>query len=57
MVRCISRFCIKAVVGYMILNVAAGGLVSNFRPVLAALGDRFRLQAAVIGSIFWSSCC
>lgn len=29
---------IKAVVGYMILNVAAGGLVSNFRPVLAALG-------------------
>ncbi len=29
----------------MILNVAAGGLVSNFRPVLAALEDRFGLQA------------
>ena len=24
---------IKAVVGYMILNVASGGLVGNFRPV------------------------
>ena len=43
---------IKAVVGYMILNVAAGGLVSNFRPVLAALGDRFKLQAAVIDPYF-----
>ena len=43
---------IKAVVGYMILNVAAGGLVSNFRPVLAALGDRFGLQAAVIDPYF-----
>ena len=41
----------------MILNVAAGGLVSNFRPVLAALGDRFGLQAAVIDPYFWSSCC
>ena len=36
----------------MILNVAAGGLVSNFRPVLAALGDRFGLQAAVIDPYF-----
>lgn len=43
---------IKAVVGYMILNVAAGGLVSNFRPILVALADRFQLQAAVIDPYF-----
>ncbi|MBB5334972.1 PTS ascorbate transporter subunit IIC [Pectinatus brassicae] len=43
---------IKAVVGYMILNVAAGGLVGNFRPVLAGLKDRFNLSAAVIDPYF-----
>ena len=43
---------IKAVVGYMILNVASGGLVGNFRPVLAALKDRFELSAAVIDPYF-----
>lgn len=43
---------IKAVVGYMILNVASGGLVGNFRPVLAALKTRFDLQAAVIDPYF-----
>ncbi|MDZ5000497.1 PTS ascorbate transporter subunit IIC, partial [Clostridium perfringens] len=39
---------IKATVGYLILNVAAGGLVNNFRPILAGLKDRFNLTAAVI---------
>ena len=28
---------VKATVGYLILNVGAGGLVSTFRPILAAL--------------------
>lgn len=42
----------KAVVGYMILNVAAGGLVNNFRPILFALGDRFKLSATVIDPYF-----
>ncbi|QCX33558.1 PTS ascorbate transporter subunit IIC [Caloramator sp. E03] len=43
---------IKATVGYLILNVAAGGLVNNFRPILAALKDRFNLTAAVIDPYF-----
>lgn len=43
---------IKATVGYMILNVAAGGLVGNFRPILAGLGKRFNLNAAVIDPYF-----
>lgn len=43
---------IKAVVGYMILNVASSGLVGNFRPVLAGLKDRFELSAAVIDPYF-----
>ncbi|CUP25367.1 MAG: PTS ascorbate transporter subunit IIC [Clostridium baratii] len=43
---------IKATVGYLILNVAASGLVSNFRPILAGLKDRFNLQAAVIDPYF-----
>ena len=43
---------IKATVGYMILNVAAGGLVSNFRPILAGLNQRFNLNAAVIDPYF-----
>ncbi|MDO4432245.1 MAG: PTS ascorbate transporter subunit IIC [Aerococcaceae bacterium] len=46
---------IKAVVGYLILNVAAGGLVTNFRPILAALGNRFNLQAVVIDPYFGQS--
>ena len=49
--ECLAGF-IKAVVGYMILNVASGGLVSNFRPVLAGLKDRFDLSAAVIDPYF-----
>lgn len=43
---------IKATVGYMILNVGAGGLVSTFRPILAGLNDRFGLNAAVIDPYF-----
>ncbi|MGL4677392.1 MAG: PTS ascorbate transporter subunit IIC [Brevinema sp.] len=43
---------IKATVGYMILNVGAGGLVSTFRPILAGLNGRFNLNAAVIDPYF-----
>lgn len=43
---------IKATVGYMILNVGAGGLVVNFRPILAALKTKFNLDAAVIDPYF-----
>lgn len=43
---------IKATVGYMILNVGAGGLVVTFRPILAGLSDRFKLNAAVIDPYF-----
>lgn len=49
--ECLAGF-IKATVGYMILNVASGGLVGNFRPVLAGLKDRFDLTAAVIDPYF-----
>ncbi|MBR1396128.1 MAG: PTS ascorbate transporter subunit IIC [Selenomonadaceae bacterium] len=49
--ECIAGF-IKATVGYMILGVASGGLVGNFRPVLAGLKDRFELSAAVIDPYF-----
>ena len=43
---------IKATVGYMILNVGAGGLVSTFRPILAALNFKFNIGAAVIDPYF-----
>jgi ascorbate PTS system EIIC component len=43
---------IKAVVGVLLLGVGAGGLVNNFRPILAALKDRFGLEAAVIDPYF-----
>lgn len=43
---------IKATVGYMILNVAAGGLVVTFRPILAALNYKFKIGAAVIDPYF-----
>lgn len=49
--ECLAGF-IKATVGYMILNVASGGLVGNFRPILAGLKDRFDLNAAVIDPYF-----
>lgn len=43
---------IKAVVGCMILAVGSGGLVSNFRPVLVGLKERFNLDAMVIDPYF-----
>lgn len=43
---------IKAVVGFMILQVGSGGLVSNFRPVLVGLKDKFQLDAMVIDPYF-----
>ncbi|NSW52374.1 MAG: PTS ascorbate transporter subunit IIC [Anaerolineae bacterium] len=43
---------IKAVVGYLILIVGSGGLVSNFRPILVGLKDRFGLDAMVIDPYF-----
>ena len=39
---------LKAIIGMLILNVGSGGLVSNFRPILAGLKDRFNLVATVI---------
>lgn len=42
----------KAIVGYMLLNVGSGGLVTTFRPILAGLNDRFHLNAAVIDPYF-----
>lgn len=43
---------IKATVGYMILNVGAGGLISHFRPILIGLNDKFQLNASVIDPYF-----
>lgn len=43
---------LKAIVGYLILTVGSGGLVSNFRPVLVGLKDRFHMDAMVIDPYF-----
>ncbi|AND79995.1 PTS ascorbate transporter subunit IIC [Streptococcus pantholopis] len=43
---------VKATVGYMILNVGASGLVTTFRPILAALNTKFNIGAAVIDPYF-----
>nr|WP_024838470.1 PTS ascorbate transporter subunit IIC [Clostridium sp. 12(A)] len=43
---------LKAIVGYLILTVGSGGLVSNFRPVLVGLKDRFNMNAMVIDPYF-----
>lgn len=43
---------VKATVGYLILNVGAGGLVNTFRPILVALAAKFKLDAAVIDPYF-----
>lgn len=43
---------LKAIIGVLILNVGSGGLVSNFRPILVALKDRFNLTATVIDPYF-----
>ena len=39
---------LKAIIGMLILSAGSGGLVTNFRPILAGLKDRFNLTAAVI---------
>lgn len=43
---------IKATVGYMILGIGSGGLVTTFRPILAALKVKFGIEAAVIDPYF-----
>lgn len=43
---------IKAVVGFLILQVGSGGLVGNFRPILVGLKDKFNLHAMVIDPYF-----
>lgn len=43
---------IKAIVGYLILAVGSSGLVTNFRPVLVGLKDRFNMDAMVIDPYF-----
>lgn len=43
---------IKAIAGYLILTVGSSGLVSNFRPVLVGLKDRFQMDAMVIDPYF-----
>lgn len=43
---------IKATVGYFILAVGSGGLVSTFRPILVGLKERFNLSAMVIDPYF-----
>ena len=43
---------IKAIVGYLILTVGSTGLVTNFRPVLVGLKDRFNMKAMVIDPYF-----
>lgn len=42
----------KATVGYLILNIGAGGLVVTFRPILAGLKERYQLDASVIDPYF-----
>ena len=49
--ECLAGF-LKATVGYFILSVGSGGLVNNFRPILAGLKDRFDLDATVIDPYF-----
>ncbi|MDN6198243.1 MAG: PTS ascorbate transporter subunit IIC, partial [Lactococcus raffinolactis] len=49
--ECLAGF-LKATVGYFILSVGSGGLVNNFRPILAGLKDRFNLDATVIDPYF-----
>ena len=43
---------LKAVVGYMILNVGSAGLINTFRPILAGLNQKFHLNAVVIDPYF-----
>ena len=50
----VSSF-IKAVTGYMILSVGAGGLVSKSRPILVGLRDKFDLNAVIIDPYYGQS--
>ncbi len=43
---------IKATVGYLILTVGSGGLITNFRPIIVGLRERFQLDAMVIDPYF-----
>ena len=43
---------LKAIIGMLILSAGSGGLVTNFRPILAGLKDRFNLTAAVIAPYY-----
>lgn len=43
---------IKATVGYLILVVGSSGLVTNFRPILVGLKEKFDLNAMVIDPYF-----
>ncbi|MCT1796872.1 PTS ascorbate transporter subunit IIC [Helcococcus kunzii] len=49
--ECLSGF-VKATVGYFILAVGSGGLVTTFRPILVGLKERFNLSAMVIDPYF-----
>lgn len=49
--ECLQGF-IKATVGYFILAVGSGGLVTTFRPILVGLKERFNLSAMVIDPYF-----
>lgn len=42
----------KCIIGILIWNVGAGGLVNTFRPILAGLNDRFHMNAAVLDPYF-----
>lgn len=46
---------IKATVGYMILTVGSGGLVSSCRPVLVGLKDKFNISAVIIDPYYGQS--
>lgn len=43
---------LKAIIGVFILSVGTGQLVSNFRPILVGLKDKFGLNAMVIDPYF-----
>ena len=47
-----SQVSLKATVGYMLLNVGAGGLVTTFRPIWQPVSYKFQIGAAVIDPYF-----
>ena len=40
----------------MLLNVGAGGLVTTFRPILAALNYKFQIGADGYRPLLWTCC-